>query len=1067
MKIAEISIKRPTLIIVLYSILTLGGLLSYAFLNYELLPKFNPPILLVTTIYPGASPGEVETSVSKEIEAAVASMEKIKKLEAKSFESISIITITFTDDADIDYSLNDAQRKINAVLKNLPDDVDPPTLLKLSLDDLPIITLAATSNLNDADFYDIIDNRIAPQLSRVDGVARIDIIGGREREIQVDVDPKKLEGFGLSLMQVQNSILSSNLDFPTGSVKTNEQDILIRLSGKLKNIEELRNLVVYDNPQKAIQIRLRDIADVQDAEKDVEKIARVDQKSTLALSILKQTDANAVDVSEKVRANIDKLMKGDYAAINLDIAVVNDKSEYTLESANAVMFDLVLAIVLVAFVMLFFLHSIRNSIIVMISIPASLIATFTGMYLFGFSLNLMSLLGLSLVVGILVDDAIVVLENIYRHMEMGKNRVRAAYDGTKEIGFTVLSITLVIVVVFIPIALSSGIAARILREFCITVSIATLLSLLASFTLIPWLSSRFGKLERVTDKTFFGRMILAFEKGLDNFTHWITNLLKWCLAHKKTTLGVVLVLFFSSFALVSQGYIGSEFFAQGDRGEFIVKVELPKDVSIEQTNRYTQLAEEYLKTKPEITKIITTVGQSSDGFFGTQSPAYVSEITVKMIPKEQREDVSIYAVRVKRELQKLLVGAKISTTPISIMGTAERAPIELVVYGAELDSVMKYANIAMDELLKVPGATEINLSVEAGNPEIKVEVDRDKMAALGLTMANIGATMQTAFSGNTKGKFKQGEYEYDINIRFGTFDRKNIEDVKNLMFVNNTGQKIRLYQFANVAEGSGPSMLERRDKSSAVSIKAQSVGRPSGDVAAEWGNKLKETKKPVGVNYLWSGNIEMQQDGFGTLGIALLAAILLVYLILVALYDNFVYPFVVLFSIPLAVIGALLALGMSNNTLNLFTILGLIMLIGLVAKNAIILVDFTNQRKKEGASTFQALIEANNARLRPILMTTLAMVFGMLPIAMASGAGAEWKNGLAWVIIGGLISSLFLTLIIVPVMYDVFDKLIKKFGRDKNLPLDDLMVADYVEEKLHSNNGSSHVIMDFKTEPSS
>ena len=301
-------------------------------------------------------------------------------------------------------------------------------------------------------------------------------------------------------------------------------------------------------------------------------------------------------------------------------------------------------------------------------------------------------------------------------------------------------------------------------------------------------------------------------------------------------------------------------------------------------------------------------------------------------------------------------------------------------------------------------------------------------------MASIGSTMRTAFSGNTDAKFRTGEYEYDINIRYGSFNRQNIEDVKNLIFTNNRGEKILLSQFANVKEGSGPSRLERRDKSTSVTIEAQSVGRPSGDVGTEWGNAINQLKRPDGVNFLWSGNIEMQQDGFGTLGIALIAAILLVYLILVALYDNFVYPLVVLFSIPLAIIGALLALALTNNTLNLFTILGLIMLIGLVAKNAIILVDFTNQRKKEGANTFQALMEANKARLRPILMTTLAMVFGMLPIAMANGAGAEWKNGLAWVIIGGLISSLFLTLIIVPVMYDIFDKFIARFNKGKTKP---------------------------------
>jgi HAE1 family hydrophobic/amphiphilic exporter-1 len=1034
MKITEISIKRPTVVLVLYIILTLGGLLSYTFLNYELLPKFSPPILMVTTIYPGASPGEVETSVTKEIENAVASMENVKKLEAKSFEGVSIVTITFYDDADIDDALNDAQRKINAILRNLPDDVDPPSLAKLSLDDLPIMTLSASSNLSDPKFFDVIENRIAPAISRVEGVARVDIIGGREREIQVNVDPQKLEGFGLSLMQIQNAILTSNLDFPTGSVKTSKQDILIRLSGKFKNLEELRNLVVFDDPKNFVQIRLKDVADIQDAEKDVEKIARVDQKSTLALSIMKQTDANAVDVSKKINSTIEKMMANEYKNIDLKVQVVNDKSDYTLESANAVIFDLILAIILVAIVMIFFLHSIRNSLIVMISIPASLIATFIGMYLMGYSLNLMSLLGLSLVVGILVDDAIVVLENIYRHMEMGKNRVRAAFDGTKEIGFTVISITLVIVVVFVPIALSSGIAARILKEFCVTVSMATLLSLVASFTLVPWLSSRFGKLERASTKTLFGKLIHSFERGLNNFTEWIGNLLKWSLSHKKTTLSVVTVLFFSSFLLIAKGFIGAEFFASGDRGEFIVQIELPKNSSIEQTNLYTQKAEDYLMKKPEVTRVITTVGKSSDGFFGSLSPAYVSEINVQLIPKEMREDASIYAVRVKKELSNILVGATVKTTPISIMGTAERAPIALVVYGSDLDSVMNYANKAMDELKKIEGATEIKLSVEAGNPEVKVEVDRDKMSILGLNMTSVGSTMRTAFSGNTNAKFRTGEYEYDINIRYGSFNRQNMEDVKKLIFTNNRGEKILLSQFAEVKEGSGPSRLERRDKSTSVTIEAQSVGRPSGDVATEWGNAVNQLKRPEGVNFLWSGNIEMQQDGFGTLGIALITAILLVYLILVALYDSFVYPLVVLFSIPLAIIGALLALALTNNTLNLFTILGLIMLIGLVAKNAIILVDFTNQRKKEGANTFQALIEANRARLRPILMTTLAMVFGMLPIAMANGAGAEWKNGLAWVIIGGLVSSLFLTLIIVPVMYDIFDKIIAKFNRGKAKP---------------------------------
>lgn len=1057
MKLAEISIKRPTLVIVLFTVLILGGLLSYTSLNYELLPKFSPSVVSITTVYPGASPSEVENTVSKKIEDAVSSMENIKKLETKSFESLSIITITLNSGADVDYALNDAQRKVNAILADLPEDVDPPSLNKFSLDDLPVMTLAASGKMEEAAFYDLMDKRIAPVLSRVQGVAQVNLIGGQEREIQVNIDATRLQGFGLSLIQVQNAILASNLDFPTGSVQTREQDILIRLAGKYKNVEELRNLVVLN--KDGVQVRLKDVADVQDVQKDVEKLARVNLQSSIALQVIKQSDANAVSVSEQITASINKLQK-DYASAGLKIDIANDSSVYTLQSADAVIHDLILAIVLVAFVMLFFLHSIRNALIVMVAIPASLIATFIGMALLGYSLNLMSLLALSLVVGILVDDAIVVLENIYRHMEMGKNRVRAAYDATKEIGFTVTSITLVIVVVFIPIALSTGLAADILKQFCVTVSIATLLSLLSSFTIVPWLSSRFGKLEQITGKTFFGKIIVGFEKGLHRFTNWITGLLKWCLGHKKTTLTVMLVLFFGSFYLVGAGYIGTEFFAKTDRGEFLVQIEMPKDASIEQTNAMTRRAEEYLKNKKEVTKLITTIGQSSDGMGASQSTAYKAEIDVQLVSKQERQDeANIYAVKTKRELEKILVGAKIKTVQVSILGTAEQAPLSLVVTGPNLDSVMHFANAAMAELRKVSGATEMRLSVEAGNPEISVQVDRDKMAALGLSLSTVGSTMQTAFSGNTDGKFRQGEYEYDINIRYEKFNRQNITDVSNLLFINDQGQQVRLSQFATVKEGSGPSQLERRDKSTSVTIQAQSVGRPSGTVAAEWQKLFDQLPRPTGVGYVWSGDMENQSEGFGSLGIALLAAIVLVYLIMVALYNSFVYPFVVLFSIPLAIIGAFLALALTNESLNLFTILGLIMLIGLVAKNAIILVDFTNQRKAEGASTYQALIDANHARLRPILMTTIAMVIGMLPIALAKGAGAEWKNGLAWVIIGGLISSLFLTLVVVPVMYAIFDKIINRFSRGKkNKNIEELIVEDYVPQEVHEGEFSpSHI----------
>ena len=1050
MKITDISIKRPSLVIVVFTALTLLGLLSYFSLGYELLPKFSPNVVSISTIYPGASPSEVENTVTKKIEDAVSSMENIKKINAVSFESLSNVTITLTDAADIDISLNDAQRKVNAILSDLPEDVKTPSLSKFSLDDLPVITMTASADMDDVSFYDLIDQRIAPVVSRVNGVAQVNLVGGSEREIQVSLDADKIQGYNLSVPQIQQMILTSNLDFPTGSVKTENQDVLIRLSGKYRSIEELRNLVLTTTTSGA-QIRLGDVADVQDAQKETEKLARIDRQASIAIQIIKQSDANAVEVSKGTHAIIERL-KGEYAANKLDIKIVNDSSIFTLESADAVIHDLILAVILVAFVMLFFLHSLRNALIVMVSIPASLIATFIGISLFGFTLNLMSLLGLSLVVGILVDDAIVVLENIQRHMEMGKNKVRAASDATREIGFTVVSITFVIVVVFFPIAVSSGLVSNILRQFCVVVIIATLLSLFASFTIVPLLFSRYGKLEHIEGKNIFGRFILWFEKQLKKFTFWITSILNWSLNNKALTLGGTFVLFLGSCGLLGAGFIGSEFFPKSDKGEFLIQIELPKDAPLEQTNFFTQRAEAFLDKQPEITQLITTVGQASGDMGGTQATAYKSEINVRLVDRKERDGVSsdIFATKMSRALAKELVGAKVKTVPISILGIAENAPISLVVTGSDLDSVLKYAQGARDVLADIPGATEIKLSVEKGTPEINVQVDRDKMSSVGLTLATVGSTMQTAFAGNTDGKYRKGEYEYDINIQYQDFNRKNIDDVRNLVFVNDKGAQVKLSQFADITEGSGPSQLERLNKSTSVAVQAQSIGRPTGSVVEDFRLKLEEMqgngkmKAPVGVSYTWAGDQENQSEGFGTLLIALVAAIVLVYLIMVALYDSFIHPLVVMFSLPLAMIGALLALALTNNSIGIFTILGLIMLMGLVAKNAILLVDFTNQQKAEGKTTREALILANHARLRPILMTTIAMVFGMLPIALASGAGAEWKNGLAWVIVGGLISSLFLTLIVVPVVYLMFDRMLDKLGLNKKgRSIEELMKEPY------------------------
>ena len=1052
MDLIKLSIKRPSVLIVMLSLLLLGGFYSYKLLNYELIPKFEVNVVTISTIYPGASPSEIESTVTKKIEDGVSALENIKKIQSYSYESLSVVVVQLTNDANVDNTLNEAQRKINAIRANLPTDAKEPSLSKFSLSDLPIVSIGVTSKLSSQELYDLVDKKIQPELSRVPGVAQVNIIGGRKREIRVNVDAKKLEGYGLSIGQVQQLIAASNMEIPAGKIKTRENSTSIRLLGKIQDVEQLRNLTLAS--QNGVEIRLSDVADVQDTEEEAEKIARIDQENTLLLQVLKQTDANAVSVSELVRKKMEQIEQT-YKNEGVKMLLAEDTSEFTLHAANSVMFDLVLAIVLVAVVMFFFLHSLRNALIVMVSIPTSLIAAFIGMYFFGFTLNLMSLVALSLVVGILVDDAIVVLENIHRHMEMGKNKVRAAFDGSKEIVLTVMAITLVIVVVFVPISIGNSIVVNIVREFCMTVAIATMLSLLMSFTVVPWLYSRFGKLEHANPNSVLGKIAIGFESYLKRFTQFFSDLLVWVFANKWKTIILAFFLFIGSCSLIPTGFIGAEFMPNMDRGKFLVQFELNKDASLEQTNFITQKAENYLRNlkvkgtnKPLVESMITTVGQSTSGMGATQATAYKSEIQLTLIDKKERsESTNVIAAKLKRELSQYLVDAKVKTVPVGMMG-AKQAPIALVVTSDNVEAAQQYAEKAAGLLKTIDGATEIKLTSEAGNPEINVELDRDKMTLLGLNVATVGTTMRTAFNGNDDSKFRTGDSEYDINILFQEGNRQSIDDIENMTFINAMGQQIKLSQFATINYASGPTQLERYDKSPSVTVQAQTVGRPTGTVVSEWKTKLETLQKPANVHFVFAGDQEMQDEGFGTIFVSLFAAILLVYMVMVVLYDSFSRPFVVLFSIPLSFIGALIALALANMSLNIFTLLGMIMLIGLVAKNAIMLVDFANHRKQEGEDTITALIQANHARLRPILMTTIAMVAGMIPLAIASSAGAEINNALAIVIIGGLLSSLFLTLIVVPLVYLIFDNIGKRFGKGIKTDYEKLMIADYEHKDI-------------------
>jgi HAE1 family hydrophobic/amphiphilic exporter-1 len=1015
MTITELSIKRPTLIVVIFSVLTLVGVYSYTQLNYELLPKITPPVITVTTVYPGASPQEVETSVTKPIEDAISTLDEIDNVTSTSAEGVSFVVIQFNQTADVDIQLQNAQRKVNEIVSTLPSDVKTPTLSKFALDELPVIRMGATSNMPSTKFYQFIKDRIQPRLAKLPGVGQITLVGGDEREIKVNLNSERLEAYGLSIPQVTQIIKASNLDYPTGKVKNARDQFIVRIAGKFNSTDDLRNLIVGKS-RNGGDIRLSDVAEVEDGRKDYTTINRINGLTSVGIIVQKQTDANSVDVSKLVRNEVAK-MQNDYKADNVRFDIAQDGAQFTIDAANGVKFDLLLAVILVAIVMLLFLHSIRNSFIVMMAIPASMISSFTMMLAFGFTLNLMTLLGLSLIVGILVDDSIVVLENIHHHLEKGEERRVAALKGRNEIGFAALAITMVDVSVFVPLALTGGLIGNIIREYSVVVVTATLLSLFVSFTLTPLLASRIGKLEKLSQRTIIGRFSIWFEKKFRELVQKYLILLRWSLNNRWKVLLVVFILFVASLLLAPLGFIGAEFMTQTDRGEFAVILEMPAGSSIDNTNLQTQKVEQYVYSLPEVKKAFVTVGASNEGLVGQTSNNY-SEIDVTLVPKEERKKSTNTIGEEIKKYVNTIPGVKVRVNPIGIFGTANQTPIQIIVTGSNRRDVEKGAKILAEVTKKIPGTADVRLSTEEGKPETRIDIDRAKLASFGLNIAEIGASLRVALTGDDDSKFREGENDYTILISLDDFDKSRISDIKQLTFKNPRGQLIQLQQFANIYQTNGPTKLQRRNRIGAVTVYSQVIGRPTGSVGEDIKNAVSKGIMPPGVEVQYEGDLKNQAESFGSLGLSMIAAIIFVYMVMVALYDSFVYPFVVLFSIPVAMVGAFLALALTMKSLNIFTILGIIMLIGLVGKNAILLVDRANQMRKEhGVSIFEALIEAGESRIRPIVMTTTAMVFGMLPLALSTDSGSEWKTGLAWAIIGGLISSMFLTLVVVPIMY--------------------------------------------------
>lgn len=1015
---------------VVFTVLVYFGISSYLNLNYDLLPKFEIPEVTVSTLYPGASASEVESTVTKKLEDAFSSVENLDQIKSTSQEGVSIISLAFKSDTDVNRAEQDLQKKVEITLNQLPKTADRPQVNRVNMQATPVIKAGVTANMEPTKLYDLLNNQFKPFLNNIQGVGQTDLIGGNEREIHININQDKLRAYGLSSDLVTQTVNKANISTPAGSLENQNSRISIRYDANVKSLDELRNLAIVDDT-KSGAIYLKDVAEVIDASEKIITINRINEIPSVGLEISKQTDANAVNLSKEIKKAFAEL-ENQYKAQNLKFDISTDQSEYTVSSADAVMYDLMLAVVIVGFVMLFFLHSLRSLFFVLVALPVSIIPTFAAMYLLGYSLNIMTLMALSLVVGILVDDSIVVLENIYQHLEQGSDKEKAALEGRNEIGFTALSITLVDVVVFLPLALSGGMIGGLLKEFSLVVVFSTLMSLLVSFTITPLLASRFAKLEQLKSNTLWGKIALGFEQFIENLKEDYGKWLGIILNKKRYFLFFTILLIAGSVALVPLGLIGAEFIPKTDQNTLVINMELESTSPISKTNKLVQESEKLILKQPEVVKVFSSIGFAGGSISGSDSNSNLAELTLSLVDKEKRNlTTEEFGMDIQKKLATEIPGVKFTTASSSITGGTDSAPIEVAIKGVNADDVRKVAEEYQKIISKINGIKYVKLSVEDQKPEIDIKINRIKMSLMGLNAEKVGEVLQNSFNGDNQGLFKENNTEYGINIRLDQFNRSDILNLKKLPFVNSNGQIITLEQFADVSEKLGETTLQRIDRMNAITVKADVSDRPVGTVSNEIKDKTKSLNLPNGIFVEYLGETQNQDNAFGSLIFALVTAFVLVYLIMVALYENAIYPFVVLFSIPVALIGALLALALTDETINIFTFIGLIMLLGLVSKNAILIVDFANKLKSQGYQSKQALILAGKERLRPILMTTFSMIFGMLPIALATGAASEMKNGIAWVIIGGLTSSMILTLYVVPCIYLIVDIIQERLKRKK------------------------------------
>ena len=1003
--------------------LILMGVVSYRSLPVQQLPSVSFPFVAVIINYPGASPEDMEQLVTEPVENAVAGVSGIQNVNGLSGNGTSRVSIQFASGTDVNVAANDVSQVINRVQRSLPAGIQSPTIFKADPNASPIMNIALSGG-QPQQLYDVATNVMTPALEEVPGVASVSVEGGLVPQVNVVLDPNAIEAYGISVNQVSQAIQSQNLSVPGGVTTEQGQNRTVRTNAYFQSVDQLRNLVVQSRPGSG-PLTLGQISTVTNGYAPVNQETHLNGKDAVVMVITAQSGANIVEVDNSVKGALARL--GRELPPGLKVSLVNDSTVYTHESIQAVQDDLALAILLPAIVLLLFLHRPRNMVIVVLAIPISLISTFTVMYFLGFSLDLISLLALSLMTGILVDDSIVVLENINRHLAMGKNPVRAALDGRIEIGLAAVAITMTDVVVYGPIAFTQGIVGEIFREFGLTIVTATLFSLFVSFTITPLLASRWLKepldeehIDAMGGSGPWYRFTVWWEHNYGRLRQGYGHLIHSALGRRPVVIGVGVAALVLSVAFIPLGWLGTEFTPQEDNSQFSVNVSLPNGAPLVQTEAVVDDLDTKIRAMPGVVQSYETAG--SRGGFGGSSNTNSGHIAVDLVPVNQRPAIDDYLTRV-RQLARAYPQASVTTSVASPLRIGGFRAVGVVLLGPNIETLNQLANQVADVMQQQPGVVEVRNEGASTVPELGVQIDRAKAADLGITAQQIGTTISTLVGGSQVTNLTPNGAAILTPIVLTVRGSSTItpSQIEALPLNTASGDVVRLGDVAHVYPTTEPAEINDQNRTLEVTVSASTFGVPLGQVATEIQRAMQQVAMPTGYSFTFNGSVQQQAQVFAPLEAAFAMSILLVYMLTSALYESLLYPLAVLLSLPLATVGALGALAVTGNTLNLYSFMGLIMLMGLVAKNAILLVDYTNTLRDRGMARNEALIESGRTRLRPILMTTCTMVFAMLPLAIKFGAGSEERSPMATVLVGGLITSTLLTLVFVPVMYSYLD----------------------------------------------